>query len=395
MHETLKQSRVFRFDQMAVQVKDKVDPAEADVDRYVGLEHIEPDSLKLRRWGEPTDVESSKIIFKSGDIIFGKRRAYQRKLAVADFDGICSAHAMVLRSKTDAVHKEFLPFFMQSDIFMDRAVKISVGGLSPTINWGDLAREEFALPPLEDQRRIAEALHAAEQVSESHLALIAEIRIAQAATFREMLKAHNATSVPLGDLLTQSPRNGCSAPAASVPTGHWVLALSAISRWGYRADQLKPVERTPEMEAAIIAPGDLVVSRSNTREFVGLPACFEEDRKDVSYPDTMMRLSFDPSNVDIRFVELCLRSPHCRRQIQSYAAGTSASMKKINGTNLRKVEVPMIPITRQRDVLRQAGKMTILLRETENRIAHARSVKSSALEQSLAEVGASDDLQRS
>ena len=166
MPETIKQTQLFRFDQMAVQVKDKVEPEEADVDRYVGLEHIDPESLKIRRWGEPSDVESSKILFRTGDIIFGKRRAYQRKLAVADFDGICSAHAMVLRPKTDVVLEEFLPFFMQSDIFMDRAVKISVGGLSPTINWRDLAKEEFALPPLEEQRRIAEVLQAAQQCKE-------------------------------------------------------------------------------------------------------------------------------------------------------------------------------------------------------------------------------------
>ena len=162
MPETIKETQLFRFDQMAVQVKDKVEPEEADVDRYVGLEHIDPESLKIRRWGEPSDVESSKILFRSGDVIFGKRRAYQRKLAVADFDGICSAHAMVLRPKTDVALEQFLPFFMQSDIFMDRAVKISVGGLSPTINWRDLAKEEFALPPLEEQRRIAEVLQASE-----------------------------------------------------------------------------------------------------------------------------------------------------------------------------------------------------------------------------------------
>ena len=167
MPETIKQTQLFRFDQMAVQVKDKVEPEEADVDRYVGLEHIDPESLKIRRWGEPSDVESSKILFRSGDIIFGKRRAYQRKLAVADFDGICSAHAMVLRPKTDVVLEEFLPFFMQSDIFMDRAVKISVGGLSPTINWRDLAKEEFALPPLDEQRRIAEALTTSNRLLES------------------------------------------------------------------------------------------------------------------------------------------------------------------------------------------------------------------------------------
>ena len=171
MPETIEQTQLFRFDQMAVQVKDKVEPEEADVDRYVGLEHIDPESLKIRRWGEPSDVESSKILFRSGDIIFGKRRAYQRKLAVADFDGICSAHAMVLRPKIDVVLEEFLPFFMQSDIFMDRAVKISVGGLSPTINWRDLAKEEFALPPLEEQRRIVEVLQAVRASGETQFQL--------------------------------------------------------------------------------------------------------------------------------------------------------------------------------------------------------------------------------
>lgn len=101
---------------------------------YVGLEHLDPDSLRIRRWGSPDDVEATKLCFKSGDIIFGRRRAYQRKLGVAEFDGTCSAHAMVLRAKPEVVLPEFLPFFMQSDLFMNRAVKISVGSLSPTIN---------------------------------------------------------------------------------------------------------------------------------------------------------------------------------------------------------------------------------------------------------------------
>ncbi len=150
-----------RFDQIATQINDRVDnPAEAGVERYVGLEHLDPDSLSIRRWGEPTDVESTKLRFQPGDIIFGKRRVYQRKLAVADFEGICSAHAMVLRAKPGAVLPDFLPFFMQSDLFMDRALSISVGSLSPTINWKALAAEEFLLPPIQEQARLVEALSA-------------------------------------------------------------------------------------------------------------------------------------------------------------------------------------------------------------------------------------------
>lgn len=151
--------KIWRFDQIAINVNDRIDdPSKAGVEYYVGLEHLDPDSLKIRRWGKPEDVEATKLCFKKGDIIFARRRAYQRKLGVAEFDGICSAHAMVLRPRTDVVLPEFLPFFMQSDLFMKRAVEISVGSLSPTINWKTMAVQKFALPPLEVQRQIGAQL---------------------------------------------------------------------------------------------------------------------------------------------------------------------------------------------------------------------------------------------
>jgi len=158
MTEVLKKGwRIWQFDQMATMVNDRVDdPAEANVEYYVGLEHLDPESLTIRRWGSPSDVNATKLLFRKGDIIFGRRRVYQRKLAVAHFDGICSAHAMVLRAKPEVVLPEFLPFFMQSDLFMERAKQISVGSLSPTINWKTLAKEEFVLPPMEEQKRVAQ-----------------------------------------------------------------------------------------------------------------------------------------------------------------------------------------------------------------------------------------------
>ena len=124
-----------------------------------------PGNLHIRRWGKGSDVIGTKLRFRKGDIIFGRRRAYQRKLAVAEIDGICSAHAMVVRAKPDVVLPEFLPFLMMSDKFMNRAVEISVGSLSPTINWTTLKLEEFDLPPLDQQRRIAEILWAVDEVA--------------------------------------------------------------------------------------------------------------------------------------------------------------------------------------------------------------------------------------
>ncbi len=167
--------KTWSFDQMATMVNERVDnPEDAGVEYYVGLEHLDPESLTIRRWGSPSDVAATKLRFRKGDIIFGRRRVYQRKLAVAQFDGICSAHAMVLRAKPDVALPEFLPFFMQSDLFMERAKQISVGSLSPTINWKTLAQEEFTLPPLDEQKRIAEVLGAFYDFYEALNSLLAD-----------------------------------------------------------------------------------------------------------------------------------------------------------------------------------------------------------------------------
>ncbi len=180
----------YRFDQIAANITVRVEPADTDLERYVGLEHLDPESLKLRRWGSPSDVIGQKLKFWKGDIIYGKRRAYQRKLAVADFDGICSAHAMVLRAKTEVCLPEFLPFFLQSDLFHNRALEISVGSLSPTINWGTLAKQEFPLPPVDEQRRIADLLWAADDVVETQSELIKNILITKKSKLRDLYAKH-------------------------------------------------------------------------------------------------------------------------------------------------------------------------------------------------------------
>jgi restriction endonuclease S subunit len=158
-----------RFGDFVENIGERAEPKDAQEEIYVGLEHIDPQSLHIRRWGKGSDVTGTKLRFRKGDIIFGRRRAYQRKLAVAEFDGICSAHAMVVRGKPDMVLPEFLPFLMMSDRFMNRAVEISVGSLSPTINWTTLKLEEFDLPRLDQQRRIAEILWAVDEVKEKWL----------------------------------------------------------------------------------------------------------------------------------------------------------------------------------------------------------------------------------
>lgn len=152
--------QMLKFGDIAKHISKRVEPSETELEVYVGLEHLDPDSLKIKRHGVPSDVAGQKLLVKKGQIIFGKRRAYQRKVAVADWDCICSAHAMVLEANPKHVIPEFLPFFMQSDVFMERAVAISEGSLSPTIKWKVLANQDFLFPSKKKQEQLLGSLRA-------------------------------------------------------------------------------------------------------------------------------------------------------------------------------------------------------------------------------------------
>ena len=199
----------YRFDEMVQNISERVEPSQTNLDVYVGLEHIDPDSLHIKRHGHPSDVEGTKLRFYKGDIIFGRRRAYQRKTALATTDGICSAHAMVLRAKEDVIDPLFLPFLFHSKSFIDMAITISVGGLSPTINWKDIAKQEFLLPPKPEQKRIAALLWSADEIIEKEKMELEKLRLHTSALSTSLFHTKNKTTRKLIDIanitMGQSP----------------------------------------------------------------------------------------------------------------------------------------------------------------------------------------------
>lgn len=162
----------YRFDQIAINSTEKKKPVEEDRFTYLGLEHLDSGSLKVTRFGSEVAPIGEKLVMHKGDVLFGKRRAYQKKVAIAPFDGIFSAHGMVLRPKEDVIDKDFFPLFISSDYFLDAAIKISVGSLSPTINWRDLKELEFELPDMDTQRKLAEVLWSINDTMEAYKKLI-------------------------------------------------------------------------------------------------------------------------------------------------------------------------------------------------------------------------------
>ena len=191
----------YRFDEIAYNSTTKKKPTEDDKETYIGLEHLDSECLRVSRWGSDVAPVGEKLIMKKGDVLFGKRRAYQRKVGIAPFDGIFSAHGMVLRPNEDVIDKDFFPFFISSDQFMERAVRISVGGLSPTINWKDLREQKFDIPSLVEQKELAEKLWAAYNLKESYKKLLVATDEMVKSQFIEMFGGEKFPVKRLGDLV--------------------------------------------------------------------------------------------------------------------------------------------------------------------------------------------------
>jgi type I restriction enzyme, S subunit len=129
-----------------------------EVSRFVGLENIEPENFQLQGCGHIEKGTTFTKRFVKGDVLFCKRRAYLKKVAVADFDGVCSGDILVLRAKEKQILPQLLPFYVSADAFIHHAVSTSAGSLSPRTKWKDLAELQVSMPDLETQKQIVGVL---------------------------------------------------------------------------------------------------------------------------------------------------------------------------------------------------------------------------------------------
>ena len=190
--------------------KEKCDPTDGSVERYVAGEHMDTDDLHIHRWGDVGDGYLGPAFhrrFHPGQVLYGSRRTYLRKVAVADFDGVCANTTFVLDAVPTLLSPRFLPFVMSSEPFHAFAVAESRGSVNPYVNWSDIARFEFSLPPLEEQERIADLLGVVERHSEALRSLICTLQTARDGCRAEVLRGLAPTTEvgPLWDMGESSP----------------------------------------------------------------------------------------------------------------------------------------------------------------------------------------------
>ena len=355
------------------------DPEIAGFSRYVGLEHLDPGDLTIRRWGAVSDGTTFTNVFRPGQVLFGKRRAYQRKVAVPDFSGVCSSDIYVLESKDDRhLLPELLPFVCQTDAFFKHAVGTSAGSLSPRTNWQSLATYKFALPPLEEQRRIASALNGTEAAISAFRRLSTSTdnlrRALLISTFDRLMSDSTVPKVAVGcagEVLMARQR----APQhEDGPAMRPYLRVANVFDGYIDITDLKEMNfSAPEYRRYLLADGDILLNEGQSRELVGRSAIYREEVPGACFQNTLIR--FRPercieATYAHQFFRYCLYTGRFAK-----IAKQTTSIAHLGVRRFSEVLVPLPDTGRQAAALRYALAIQDKEHHVVDRMRSLRSLK--------------------
>jgi len=301
------QHPLVKFGDVVRQVKDRVDPTESGVERYVAGEHMDTDNLHIRRWGDIGNGylgPAFHMRFKSGQVLYGSRRTYLRKVAFAEFEGITANTTYVIEPKDpDVLLPELLPFIMQTDSFNEHSIKQSKGSVNPYINFSDITWYEFPLPPIDKQHRIADLLWTADDVVEKWQEAIKKLEIMLASVRENLLCNEELPRQKLEKYLDGITAGksvlGYGRPAKNGEFG--VLKVSAVGSKGFVESKNKALMNSDDfIENLSVHTDDLLITRANTRELVGRVCIVPKEYPNLMLSDKSLRLEINESNCDSR-----------------------------------------------------------------------------------------------
>ena len=322
------------FGDVVWQVKDRVEPATSGLKRYVAGDHMDTGDLHIRRWGEIGDGylgPAFHMRFRPGQVLYGSRRTYLRKVAVADFEGITANTTFVLESKdSNVLLPNLLPFVMSTESFHKYSIEKSKGSVNPYVNFSDLATYEFVLPPLDEQRRIALLLCASESILQSWRSVLRTCARVMHAVIDRFENENRRKSIgTLGEIIDriESGRSVAGLGKQAERGEHGVLKVSAVGDWQFRESENKKVPSHYFDESLKVSAGDILVIRANANPRAIGRSCIvsEITSPTLMLSDKTWRLILK-KNIEIdRFGVLAwMKSGRFRRHILNQAGGTDA-----------------------------------------------------------------------
>ncbi|MCW5843948.1 MAG: restriction endonuclease subunit S [Caldilinea sp.] len=340
---------IVAFGDVVRQVKDKVDPETSGLERYIAGEHMDTDDLRIRRWGTIDDGylgPAFHMRFKPGQVLYGSRRTYLRKVAVPDFEGICANTTFVLEPKDPTVLlPELLPFIMQTEPFHDHSINQSKGSVNPYVNFSDLAWYEFALPPLEEQRRIVELMQRCRELGDSIIEAAASSRITLSALQKEyFFESQEGETLTVGDVA--DVRNG-TTPSRSREaywngTIAWLPTAKVNERFIYHADECISDLALAECSLGMIPAGSTLIAMIGQGQTRGKAARLEID----ACINQNFAAVIPKNDIDAWYLFYQLDAHYER--LRSWSQGTN--QHALNCSLVRDFRIRMPDISRQKEI---------------------------------------------
>lgn len=315
--------------------------------RQVGLEHLDSESITLKRWDEPKESTFTKM-FHSGQILFGRRNVYLKKAAVATFDGICSGDITVLEALPGKIYSPFLPFVIQNDAFFDYADRKATGTMSRRIKWNLIQKYEFNLPSLEEQKHLAEIFWAIENTKLAYNKLLLLIDDLVKSQFIEMFgdpvildkkwqikTINDVTTVQLGKMLNAKNQTGKNQ--------YYYLANRNVKWFSFDFDDLKKMDfDMSERKKLELQDGDLLVCEGGE---IGRCAIWHNEIKDCYIQNAVYRLR---CNKDITPIFLAyLLYYHAQKNSFSDVIGSNVTISHFPSDQLKMMQIIIPPIKLQ------------------------------------------------
>ena len=345
-----------RFGDVVRQLKEQVDPEADGVERYVAGEHMETENVHIRKWGTVGDGYLGPAFirgFRKGQVLYGSRRTYLKKVAVAEWDGVTSNTTFVLEAVEGKLLQELLPWLMLSERFTKHSVQESKGSTNPYINFPDIAKFEFDLPPLDQQRRIAEILWAVDEAMvslESTLQASDELLTTTlAAMFKNGQANRRFKVVPLADIaqLQTGIAKGKKYPISVRTVEMPYLRVANVQDGRLDLAEMKTIV-IPETEKDryLLRNGDVVICEGGDFDKVGRGAIWREQVEGCLHQNHVFSLRADSSKVLPEFLSLQLASPYGKRYFLGCAKKTS-NLASINSTQVKAFPFQVPPLKEQ------------------------------------------------
>lgn len=316
----------------------------------VGLEHLIPEQIILTDWNIGQDNTFTKI-FEKGDVLFGRRRAYLKKAAVAPCKGICSGDITVIRAKEVKILPELLPFVIQNDIFFDYAVGKSAGSLSPRVKWEHLANYEFNLPELEEQKKLAEVLWQIVATMESYKKLLAKTDEMIKAKFVEMFGSIDNSKwmyKRLGELCKISSGYAFKSDRFQ-NKGVPVLRIGNINSGVLKKDNLVFWPDDTSLSKYILYPGDLAMSLTGTvgKDDYGNICILNDEYPKYYLNQRNAKFSDFNDNLNKLYLAYYFKLPLVKKTLTNSNHGVRQA--NILNKDLENILLPLPPITLQNE----------------------------------------------